>query len=110
MGGTVAGNHTHGNQIGIGYKFGNLLFLTMNVSVTAKDPAATGMIRVAGLPDYGYTTPRSGLSIGSLININPTGFPLGNFIVELGGIQLNQDTATMQNGFVLQASIVLLVG
>lgn len=52
-GSTVPGVHTYANQGGTYVRFGNLVWATGVVSISAFDPAATGAVYIAGLPLIG---------------------------------------------------------
>ncbi len=46
----TAGTHTYSEQIGRYIRIGNLVFATCNLSVSSKDGAISGNVRIGGLP------------------------------------------------------------
>ena len=69
---TVAGSHTYANQGGSFVKFGNLVWATGIVALSAFDPATSGSMLITGLPYPGASGSHnsSAFSIARFQNVN----------------------------------------
>ena len=65
-GATVAGTNTYTEQTGTYYKFGNLVFIICMLTLSAKDAAMSGGLRIVGLPFVTALNNQQGISIAQL--------------------------------------------
>lgn len=71
-GATVAGSHTYANQGGTYVKFGNLVWATGIIALSAFDPATSGNMLITGLPFVSSSGSHnsSAFEMGRFHNIN----------------------------------------